>query len=1122
MERQDRLLPTPMPPEEKQALRAKAKEDVLRGFGLLGTDILGSVGDIGGIISKFLPVAGGQSMDDLYAGTKKPSQVLEEGIGSIAFQKAFNINPTGSFGENLSRFGGSAIPLSASGIVNTLKAPKKILGALRQSMVTPEGVVLKMNDVPRTNAEVLMSEASGTGGMKPKPETIDINQKNRDTNEITFGSALSTDKSIYSRLIFDLENINKRGGMSIPNNGISPQEAINVLSGRPTFLEAQESGLLAYLQRRVDMGDNTLITRDKMLEIARGYKPNINKRTYSLSGQEKLRKDTSWKDNMKSEDATKIVDDYSQGILNAKEQLPYNIELVATDYKITHFNDITQVNPADKLRKDSFMGTKIRGLDGENLPQGYHDYGETDLNPGYFGHIRNADVKLDPNLNDGLSDGVIAIEHQMNLAGNKDLNQSLRTLPGRIQPQKDKIKAMEAEIELLDIRVVGSYGEFEKLFQNRFNRKPNNQEIEAFEKTQKIYSNSDTARADRAKRIKLKTGIVDEKLILQKMERQLKKGTDQSDRFGIASAKRRDEIAEGKETEELIPEYKAENNEKFLNILTNEDRVLIDEIAKIDVKEGVGLSTFRTNKKNLDNDLNRLDKEVEDLNIQLSQYDDLKDSVTAQGLAGENAVGALKVKAKIKPDIPVSPFSIYDSRGDLAIDPFFEMFVDAEKLGVNENFKLKLSRNQLDGEINSIVDYEKKTASMDLGFFQKVKKELKGETTRKDNKNIVDNVMKSEASNYYETQKLTTEFVEKIRSNPKFYENFDEDTITNLKARFKRAEKGSDEFKKANFDLNIVITEAIENSGVNLNKMATELVEKSIKDTRQIPAFSPQTSKNPTAHKKQAILDLIESITTPTTVKVPGTIQKTNNGRPVINRLGPVMEDVSFDGSINSIDNLNILKARLGKNAYDEEISFLEDKVRQSDKTYNDLLKKNDVEFGPDKFLELSRKLRKKLTDKKLQDVFLRAMKHEADEMMINGNRPISKEDFFKNAPFPNLKKAGQFLARSNIEQAIEDGKQFIAFPSRRDYAVVRQRSGPGEFEAVFGKTLDNVLKEYAKKGAILKNQVISAADKATVSNTIARDPMRVLDIRPLLGKKKEAIPRMAMGGLFEKFRKAG
>ena len=1104
MERQDRLLPTPMPPEEKQALRAKAKEDVLRGFGLLGTDILGSVGDIGGLISKFLPVAGGQTMDDLYAGTKKPSQVLEEGIGSIAFQKAFNINPTGSFGENLSRFGGSAIPISASGIVNTLKAPKKIAGALRQSMVTPEGVVLKMDDVPRTNAEVLMSEASGTGGTKTKPEMIDINKKNRDTDEITFGSALSTDKSIYSRLIYDLENINKRGGMSIPNNGISPQEAINVLSGRPTFLEAQESGLLAYLQRRVDMGDNTLITRDKMLEIARGYKPNINKRTYSLSGQEKLRKDTSWADNMKSEDAAKIVEDYSQGILNAQQQLPYNIDLVATDYKITHFNDITEVNPADKLRKDSFMGTKIRGLDSEKLPQGYHDYGETDLNPGYFGHIRNADVKLDPKLNDGLSDGVIAIEHQMNLAGNKDLNQSLRTLPGRIEPQEQLVAKLKQEAADLDMKVNKTI----EFSQKKLGRQLNMEELEGLS----TYKSSPEFKLDNQRLTLLYEKILREGETLTRMKGQLRKGADQSDSFGIAAAKRRDEIAEGKETEELIPGYKAENNEKFLNVLTNEDRVLIDEIAKIDVKEGVGLSTFRTNKQNLKNDVIKLGKEVEDLNIQLSQYDDLKDSITAQGLAGENAIGALKIKTNITDNssgFTQSPFTVYDSGPDT--QDYYRMFI--EDGAASKNFKIKLARNQLDGVINNIVDYEKKTASMNLGFLDK----LKG--TRNKNAYTVSMTMKNEAKNYYETQKLTTELVEKIRSNPKFYENFDEDTITNLKARLNAAEEGSDEFKKAKLDLNIAITEAIENSGVNLNKMATELVENSIKDFRQIPAFSPQTSKNPAAHKKQAILDLVESITKPTTIKVPGTVPKIRpNGRRVVSIRGPVMEDVNFDGSINSIDNLNILKARLGKNAYAEEIAFLEDKVKQGDKTFNDLLKKDDVEFGKAKFLKLSQELRKKLTDKKLQDVFLRAMKHEADEMDI----PITPKSLFKNAPFPNLKKAGQFMARSNIEQAIEDGKQFIAFPSRRDYALVRQRSGPGEFEAVFGKTLDNVLKEYAKKGAILKNQVISAADKATVSNTVARDPMRVLDIRPLLGKKKEAIPRMAMGGLFEKFRKAG
>ena len=86
MERQDRLLPTPMPPEEKQALRAKAKEDALRGIGLAGTDILGSVGDIGSMISKYLPVAGGQTIDDLITPNAKKeeaaSDVIENGIGA--------------------------------------------------------------------------------------------------------------------------------------------------------------------------------------------------------------------------------------------------------------------------------------------------------------------------------------------------------------------------------------------------------------------------------------------------------------------------------------------------------------------------------------------------------------------------------------------------------------------------------------------------------------------------------------------------------------------------------------------------------------------------------------------------------------------------------------------------------------------------------------------------------------------------------------------------------------------------------------------------------------------------------------------------------------------------------
>jgi hypothetical protein len=403
---------------------------------------------------------------------------------------------------------------------------------------------------------------------------------------------------------------------------------------------------------------------------------------------------------------------------------------------------------------------------------------------------------------------------------------------------------------------------------------------------------------------------------------------------------------------------------------------------------------------------------------------------------------------------------------------------------------------------------------MDLGFFDRIK------GVRKDNKDIVSNTMKSEAKNYFETQQLTTELVEKIRNHPNFSKNFDSDTITNLKNRLINSKKGSDEYIKAKTDLNIVVTDAIEDTGLDLNKLAKELVEKSIKENRQIPAFSPQLSKNPVLHKQQAIIDLLDSITNPTVVRVPGTKQKVNpnTGRPLMNTRGRIMEDIEFDASINSIDNLNIMKAKLGKNAYDEEMAFLGDKIKTKEIDIGNLTTKLDNDYTKEKFIKLSQELRKKLTDKKQQDVFLRTMKHESKEMGLS----LPNEPLFKNAPFPNLKKASQFLARSNIEQAIENGKEFIAFPSRNDYALVRQRSGPGEFESVFGKNLDEILKEYVKKGALLKNQSISAADKATISNTIGREPMRVLDIRPLLGKKKEAIPRMAMGGLFEKFRKVG
>ena len=1088
MERQDRLLPTPMPPEEKQALRTKAKEDMVRGLGLLGTDILGAGGDIAGLISKFLPMGGGQTLDDLYKTTKKPSEMLEQGIGSEFFQKAFDIKPTGSFAENLTRIGGSVVPISGSGIVNTLKTPGNLASKMRQSMVTPEGIILKMDDVPRTTGEVLMTEGSGSGGIKPKPKKINIDTKIRDKDEITFGSALSADKSIYSRLVYDLENTNKPGGMSFPKEGTSAQDAINILSKRPTFAEAQESGLLAYLQRQIDKGVTEPVTQDDLLRVARAYKPNINKRVYSRNEFEEMRKDTSWADNMDSEKAAEIMEDYDIGIANYNQQTPYNLELVATDYKIIHFNDPTEPIPGNKLLNDTYLSTKLRGLDSTDLPQGFHDYGESTLNPGYFGHIRNADVKLDPKLNDGLSDGVIAIEHQMNLAGNKDLNQSLLSLPERVTSQKNKVDVLQKEVMDLDAKLYNSISYEEK----RLGRTLNAEELDRLDN----YKNSSEFKAERDKLNSLKDRLDKEKATFSSMQSNLQRG------------KAGGEVVDGQQV------YDAKKNPKFLNILTNEDRVYIDEIAEIDKKNNIGFSTFKAQKKNIIDEQQRLSTEQEKLYKDLDQYEIVKEETIGQSLAADNAVGFLSRKKIGEPEELASPFTVYDARGKAADNPYFEMFVDTEKGGASKDFIIKLARNQLDGTPNNIIDLEKKTATMDLGFFDRVK------GVRKDNKQLVSNTMKSEAKNYFETQQLTTEFVEKIRNHPNFSRNFDNDTITNLKNRLLNSEKGSDEYIKAKTDLNIAVSEAMDDTGLDLNKLAKELVERSIKENRQIPAFSPQLSKNPVLHKQQAITDLVESITNPTIIRVPGTKQKVNpeTGRPLMNTRGRIMEDIEFDASINSMDSLNIMRAKLGKNAYDEEMAFLDDKIKIKQVDIDNLTTKLDNEYNKKKFVKLSQELRKKLTDKKQQDVFIRTMKHEAEEMEV----PISKEPLFKNAPFPNLKKASQFLARSNIEQAIEDGKEFIAFPSRNDYALRRQRKGPGEFESVFGKNLDEILKEYVRKGAVLKNQVISAADKATISNKVGNDPMRVLDIRPLLGKKKEAIPRMNKGGFFEKFRKAG
>jgi len=1124
MERQDRLRPTPMPPEEKQALRAHAKADILNGvkLGFLA-DLPGAPGDILSLAAKYFPIAAGQSIDALTLGAEKPSKILSEGLGSKFFQQLSNIKPKGGFAESATRILSGVTPIPVSGIVKTLQTADTIarkgspfelfkylnLGdnidpvtGMKMAMAdgSPISAGSKLKDVPRTNAEVLMSEASGAGGMKPKSTAININKKSLDPeSEVTFGSALSTDKSVYSRLIQDLENVNKQGAVSIPESGVTGKRALEILKNRPTFLEAQESGLVAYLNRNL----NENVTPEKMLQVARAYKPNINKRVYSRNELEKMQAE-----NIQRKDGSGILADYQKGIRNYDQQLQKNIELVATDYKNIHFNDPMEVLPKNKFIDNTFMSEKIKGLSNAMTPYsnaGYHDYGESKLNPGYFAHTRLAEVTLDPTLNGGLTNGFIVQEQQMNLAGNKDRNASLESLPIRVQKQEDKIKTMNEDYDNFTNNSIGSFAEKIKQFELR-NEKMTIEALELFEKEQNLYRDSGQFKKDLDRKQELFHEIVTEKIKLEKMQKEENRGISNLDGGS----------------------YDARRNPKYLNILTNADRVHLDEIAKIDKSSNSGsLINFRSERSALEAESKLAYEQSQILNKKIGDIQDKSDAVTSIALRGETASYALKKKSKSKSDILVSPFSIYDSRGDLAIDPFFEMFVDAKKLGVNENFKIKLARNQLDDKINNIVDYEKKTASMDLGFFQTVKKELKGETTRKDNKNIVDNVMKSEASNYYETQRLTTDLSEIIRSSKAFYEQIDKETITNIKEIISVAGRTGDTelMKKARIDLKNIFSEALTNSGINVKKQAEIKITESIKERGVIPAFSVQLERNPIKHKEQAINDLAEAITKPNVVKIPTKERfKSEEGRSVIQAgTGQYkLKEEDFDSSLNSLDGLDILEARLGGANHENELSHLYEKSDLLEASRKQADIKIEDNYNNDKFIEIAKTLRPKLrkdgiTDKTLDDVFMRAMQHEQQVF----DRKLEYKPLFKNAPFPNMKKAGQFLTRSNIQQALEDGKEFIAFPSRNDYARARNTSKDGAFAGVFGSSLDQVLAEYVKKGAILTNKTINASNRASISTTVGNEPMRILDLRPLLGKKKEAIPRMNKGGLFEKFRKA-
>ena len=127
-------------------------------------------------------------------------------------------------------------------------------------------------------------------------------------------------------------------------------------------------------------------------------------------------------------------------------------------------------------------------------------------------------------------------------------------------------------------------------------------------------------------------------------------------------------------------------------------------------------------------------------------------------------------------------------------------------------------------------------------------------------------------------------------------------------------------------------------------------------------------------------------------------------------------------------------------------------------------------------------------------------------------------KQLYKNAPFSDTRKFSEFATRKNIELAIQDGKDAIIFPARTDLARARQETElaieNGALQGVYGSPVDNVLQEYVSKGAVLIDHPVMDVG----GNQIGVDPMRVLDIRSL---KQGAIPRMAKGGLFEKFRKA-
>ena len=1107
MERQDRLLPTPMPPEEKQALRAKAKEDALRGIGLAGTDILGSVGDIGSMISKYLPVAGGQTIDDLITPNAKKeeaaSDVIENGIGAKFFQKMFDIKPEGGFAETLFRVSGSMTPLPISAAVNTLKTPTNLKGLFSPSMITPDGTVLKVNDVPRTTAEILMNKSSGAGGSNQPVQKLNIDKKVREINEVTPSNKLSTDNTVYSRLILDLENINKPKGLAISPGGETGNQILAKLKQRPTYKEAEESGLVAFLKLKGDQ----IVDSEFLLRQATQYKPRIETKVYSDAehSAKKAEKEQLIKDGKPvPEQLTSDIEAFNLA-MNTKD-----MQLIPGVYPNTQqFKQIAFYDPTEKAleTKQLIKSGSTKTLKGINN----HDYMETQLSPGYIGHSRVSEAEVanityaveKPNgqaiLNEIPGNNVrIVNEQQSNLSREKD-----KIVMFDKKSAQDK--ALKDEYDKIDKLRFGSTDrlkkEHDELLEEAF-LLPMPEKNTAINKIRNDYMkkldelDSPEVRAEK--------DLLEEKL----------------------SKLMRDRVALTKNAKGKII-FDRDNPPK--RVISSEDRFYYDEALKLDKEKGIGYTEFRNNlnqKMEMKDDLIK-----EEIGTTLAYEAQIQktNNVSKTAFKGSRAITEAERKKNILSNSDNVGDNLIISPKDLTLEgvwsgdsrraknPLFNFLINNEG-GVDKNFVVKLAQNQIDGKANSFIDFNTKTGTSEsiLPNFL---------SPKKDNSQLLANAMRTEAENFHEAQRIISDVGETIRSNDKFFASFDASGIRAIKDRMDDGDSG------ALRDFKIMINDAIDDAGINLDKVITKAVEDSIRKNRRIPAIiQPQNFSDPVRHKKQAIEDIKKRLFSdpglrPNKVETDvGTPKLNDVGRPIYNidnnfNTVPKLETKEMDMSLYSPDNLDILEARFGGESYQRALAFAKEKaegIAEKIKVVNQEIK----EFTPLKFQDKATKLAEEITKKNIKDPEIQKWRQgfikvaQGDSLMRQTRRRL----LYKNAPFSDTRKFSEFATRKNIELAIQDGKDAIIFPARTDLARARQESElaieDGALQGVYGSPVDNVLDEYVSKGAVLINHPVTDLG----GNQLGMDPMRVLDIRSL---KQGAIPRMAKGGLFEKFRKA-